>query len=283
MTRLDQLVEIHTSSQKQLTEIKEQLTSVDTKVISIDDKLSNVSSDLVTVNKNINLLENKVDLLECKNRENNVIFFGVSEAVNSKHEDIYDIIINLCSDVLKSTITLNEINKCYRIGAFKLNRKRPVLLSLVHNRIKTQIFSNAKFLKGSGVSISEDLTPIARDQKKLIYDSYVQAQNSDLKNIKRGKNHLIIDGVKIESIELQKPDWVLKFVKTTTATTSLVNTTTTSLVNTTTPIINTTTLIKPTPVVNVTPLNNTQGNSSTPPTPSRVGGVVTRLASLGNR
>jgi hypothetical protein len=265
MAKFDELFQHITGIQDTVTsstdEIKTQLISVESKILSIDDKLSNVGSDLSTANKNISILENKIDFLECKNRENNILFFGICEALKVDDENISDIIINLCAVKLNVVISLNEINKCHRLGAFKLNKNRPVLLSLVHNRIKTQIFSNAKNLKGSGISISDDLTPNARAIKKLIYDCYVQAQKHGIQNLKRGKAFLSINGKKVSIPELQQADWILGYVKN--------------------PIIDnsqssSTASTKP-------PKITLQGNGSTPPTPSKVaGGMATRLSNKQN-
>jgi hypothetical protein len=254
MQKLDQLFTLNTSMQNTLTasttELKGQLTSVENKVLSIDDKISNVSIDLAHATQSISELENKVDLLENKNRENNIIIFGISEASNIKDENICDIIIQLCADKLNINISINDINKCHRFGTFKLNKKRPVLLSLVHNRIKSNIFSNVKNLKGTGISICDDLTPTARAHKKIVYDALVQAQNTGIKNVKRGKNFLIIDGKKIYLEELSKVDWILKYTKVPSSYTPSVSN----------------------PPVIINPNKTAQGNESAPPTPSKTGG-----------
>jgi hypothetical protein len=239
------------------TELKGQLTSVESKVVAIDDKISSVSSDLVHAKKSINDLENKVDLLENKHRENNIIFFGISEAANIKEEITCDVIINLCSQKLNINISVNDINKCHRFGIFKPNKKRPVLLSLVHNRVKSQIFSNAKNLKNTGISVSDDLTPTARAHKKIIYDAFIEAQNTGIKNIKRGKNFLSLDGKKIDILELSQTDWILKYIKAPPKQTSS----------------------GPNPSAINNPIVTAQGNGSTPPTPSKTGGRYTRQTS----
>lgn len=111
------------------------------------------------VNEN-NLLNDKIDTLEQYTRRNSVRIFGIPEQNN---EDTLTVIKSFLSDRLKLPETVNMIDRCHRLRstsgiASSSNKSPPIIVKFSSYFAKERINKSKKLLKGSGVSISDDLT-----------------------------------------------------------------------------------------------------------------------------
>jgi hypothetical protein len=62
-------------------------------------------------------------------------------------------------------------------------------------------------LKGTSVSISDDLTPTTRSQKKIMLNCASDARNLG-RNVKARSNFIIVDNVTVLYSELKNPNWL---------------------------------------------------------------------------
>lgn len=118
----------------------------------------NEIKDLVKVNSNrFVAIDKRIDDLEQYSRRNNLRVFGVHEV---QGEDTDTLLLDLFRNKLNLTITLNELDRSHRVGkpVSGSGRPRPILVKFISYRIRAQIFTNKKMLKGSNYSIKEDLT-----------------------------------------------------------------------------------------------------------------------------
>jgi hypothetical protein len=150
-------------------------------------KLNIVEKELDNANKRINVLEDsnaeltkKVMQLESSSRKNNIIVFGVPENldVNETYNTTLDIVLKLFNDKLGSDCSSADLNSIYRIG--KVRGKRPILVSFVQFSKKISVMSNSSKLKGSEFSMSDDLIPQARAERKLILKCAKEASDAKL-------------------------------------------------------------------------------------------------------
>ncbi|KAK9686108.1 hypothetical protein QE152_g37441 [Popillia japonica] len=136
---------------------------------TIDEKIDNVlkkycerCDELEKANK---VLVNKIDNLEQYSRRNSIRIFGVAEKSN---ENIQDIVMNMCSEKLNIDFSLRDIDRAHRIGPRQVgNKKRSIILKLTSFRCKMEILKNRHKLKGTAISIAEDLTKTRYDLYKL--------------------------------------------------------------------------------------------------------------------
>ena len=103
----------------------------------------------------ITSLENKVNDLEQYTRKNSIRIHGLKEAV-SGHENTYDLVC----DYINSNLKLDtDIEVAHRVGPkIRGPKPRSIIVKFLQRSDKLAVMLNRKMLKGSGVSISDDLT-----------------------------------------------------------------------------------------------------------------------------
>lgn len=182
--------------------------SLSNQIATLNDSVSTLQTDLNAANSKISLLEDKIDELESNNRKNNILFFNIPAVDdNNGIENVYNTIIEFCKDKLDFVLQLGDINFCHRFGSSKKGN-RPVILSLVHHRIKQALFKNVNLLKDTDFSISDDLTPKGRAQRKLLYQKFIEIKGMGYKNVKKYKNFISIENQKIYYNDLVKDNWL---------------------------------------------------------------------------
>lgn len=79
------------------------------------------------------------------------------------------------------TICPENIEFIKRLGAFQSNRSRPIFVELNSKRLKREILSNAKLLKGSKVYIEEDFSRKVTQERKILKPQLLKARNEGYK------------------------------------------------------------------------------------------------------
>ncbi|KAH3855637.1 hypothetical protein DPMN_098207 [Dreissena polymorpha] len=69
-------------------------------------------------------------------------------------------IINLVHTHLGISMVPNDIDIAHRLGKFKPNTNRPVIVKFVRRQTKIDILQKAKLFKGLGIYVNEDLTKL---------------------------------------------------------------------------------------------------------------------------
>lgn len=113
--------------------------------------------------KALEALQNKVDDLEQYQRRQCLRVFGVAE---EDGEDTDQKAILIASQ-LGVDLTTADIDRSHRIGR-KTDKPRPIIVKFVSYRKRSEVFRNKKHLKGSGVTVREDLT---KTRYRLLQDA----------------------------------------------------------------------------------------------------------------
>ncbi|KAK9679636.1 hypothetical protein QE152_g39834 [Popillia japonica] len=124
---------------------------------------------IASLEKENTLLHDKVDRLEQYTRRNSVRIYGVPEEPD---EDIASVVTNLLSERLNCPSTVTLIDRCHRIPSKNThstanNKAKPIILKFISYRAKECVVKNRKLLKGTGITITDDLT-------RKRYDLYKQ-------------------------------------------------------------------------------------------------------------
>lgn len=96
----------------------------------------------------------KTDELEQYQRRQCLRVFGVKEEDGEDTDSI-------CSEVGKKlgvNIELSDIDRSHRVGRKDSGKPRPIIIKFVSYRKRSEMFRNKRQLKGSGITIREDLT-----------------------------------------------------------------------------------------------------------------------------
>lgn len=105
----------------------------------------------------------KLNMLEQQSREKNIAVFGFKERNGENLKK--DVIEFFNKSKLETNLTLTDIDRCSRVGKRINNSKpRPIIIKFINYQNKIDIFKIKKNLKGTGITIKEDLT---QDNLKL--------------------------------------------------------------------------------------------------------------------
>ena len=102
----------------------------------------------------IAVLERRVDDLEQYSRRQCLRIFGVEE---KEGEDTDKIVMEVAEKV-GATVVIEDIDRSHRVGVKRNDRPRPVIVKFVSYRKRSEVFVNKRKLKGTGVTVREDLT-----------------------------------------------------------------------------------------------------------------------------
>lgn len=170
----------------------------------IKQDIKEIKRELVKHTETIGELKNKINVLELENSEikkelritqrkikkNNIIIFGLPD---DEELDVKTQVKALAANSLGVTLEEIEIDNVYRIGTKKVNKPRAVIVELVRNIKKQEIFKNVTKLKGTGIIITNDLIPEEIEEKKVLVRHLKLARekqyNATIKN-----NKLVVNG-----------------------------------------------------------------------------------------
>lgn len=138
--------------------IKELLDSeefMNTLLQKVNEKMSQLEQKVNTQEDKINKMEQKIDSLQQNDKLRNICVYGMEEQEN---ENLMENVIKLFSEKINVTeIKPEYIEKCYRVGNNK-EKIRPVIIRFERKYHRNLIFKNCKNLKGTRITIAEDLT-----------------------------------------------------------------------------------------------------------------------------
>lgn len=144
-------------------------------------------------------LKKRVEFLDRETRRNNVILFGIKEV---DRRLLASHLIDLVSQKLGIGLRLEDINGVTYLGKQQDNKPRPVKLELISNLKKAEIFRNVRKLKGTGISLSDDLAKEERAERKLVYHRFKEAKDQG-RSAKLVRGGVIIDDKKYRYGELK--------------------------------------------------------------------------------
>lgn len=132
----------------------------------------------------LNYLKNRCQTLERKVKKNNLIVFGLKP---DQENFIKDIIAKINS-MLEVNIVEADLNNIYSVGK---SAAPPIILEFVSFLKKLQVLKEVKKLKGTGISISNDLSKEDREEQKVL-SSHLKTAKEQYPNAKIRGHKLII-------------------------------------------------------------------------------------------
>ena len=138
-----------------LTETSETIQSLEEENIAMDSRIkvqATVSDRLV----------DQVHELRQYSRRTNLLIHGVEEEGNGGRGEDTDAKVTEILHTklgLQETFVPKDISRSHRLGKPKNGKKRPIIVRFTSYNTKKMVFDEKKKLKGSGVSITENLSP----------------------------------------------------------------------------------------------------------------------------
>lgn len=127
-----------------------------------------LNAKLEEMNSAIDKTVDKTDDLEQQNRLENLRIFGVKE---EQGENTDKLVLGVAAKV---GVVLDPkcIGRSHRVGAKQSGKTRPIIVKFVSFADRMILFKAKKKLKGSGMSIREDLTKLRQDVLKRASETY---------------------------------------------------------------------------------------------------------------
>lgn len=159
---MDDITEINLQQEKlesMIFDLKEALEQKDNAIDILTNSNTEIWQELQQTNyKNI-ILSDKVNELEQYSRRNNIRIFGVKDKKEETIQETEYIVRETLRKYLNLNFTSNEFDICHRIGPFNASTNRAIIVRFIYRKSKVITISKRRKLKGSGIIISEDLTP----------------------------------------------------------------------------------------------------------------------------
>lgn len=134
----------------------EGIMELNSKFDNLDREVNKLKSVTLKNTLDINTIIKKMDDLEQYSRNNNIRVYGLQEKPN---ENTHDSILKIINDILKiSNITSGDIEKSFRIGKANVEKPRAIFVKFKSHQNKVDVYGNKNKLKGTKITIREDLT-----------------------------------------------------------------------------------------------------------------------------
>lgn len=134
-------------------------------ISTVNREVEGLRSEVAKLTQTVLLLDQKLatrtDELEQYQRRNNIRVFGIDE---KKGEDTDKLIVELCRTKLGVDLPTSAISRSHRVGSQPQpgpdgrRRHRPIIVRFVSYRDRRAVYGAKKLLKGTGVTVREDLT-----------------------------------------------------------------------------------------------------------------------------
>lgn len=168
---------------------------------SITSNLDVLREKIENLEKDHRHLNNKIEFLDRKVRKNNILIFGVKE---DNDKSVFEVVSAIFDEKLNIKLSIDCIANIYRIGKFKDNSfKRPIIIQFTSFLKKSEVIKRRRYLKGTNIFISDDLTETERAEKRVLNKHLKNAKDKNL-NAYLKNNSIVVNGEVFTAQDLQK-------------------------------------------------------------------------------
>jgi hypothetical protein len=154
--------EIKTEFQKMFTKMNVKISELETRVKELEMKVE------VSGEKELKEIKQELNRQGQYSRKDNLRLFGAEE---KDDEECKQVVCNIIAKKLKVKVTPADLSVAHRLPKSKKSKKqkhRPIIVKFKDRTLRQQVLWARKMLKGSGISIGEDLT---RENMTLMRDA----------------------------------------------------------------------------------------------------------------
>lgn len=144
--------------------------------ISFKDRFDKQERQIVKLEKQVSSLKSDIEQLQINNdkleqysRKNDIRIFGLKE---KRNENIVEETYSFFKQKLGAQIERADIREVNRIGKNMENRDRPIIVKFMKESSKNEVFYKKKQLKGTGITMREDLTKARLDLIKVAIEQF---------------------------------------------------------------------------------------------------------------
>lgn len=174
-------------------QISTQLTAVEEKLDKSTETISELKQENQRLKKTIKDQEERLEQVEREIRRNNIIVQGLADIDEEKQEEVTKKVQEMLRDIGVEINPDADIKEITKLGTFKTNKKRPILVKLQTRNKKMEIFERTKELKGKDIWINDDYTKKVQEDRKHLIPHLKQAKQLGHRAYLR-YNKMIVNG-----------------------------------------------------------------------------------------
>ena len=173
---------------------------INDEVKSLESKVETLAEEKTLLKRRVDKLTEDLDEMEQYSRRSCLIFAGIKETGDIP-EDTDKAILDVCNNKLGLNLTQEAIDRSHRLGPVREARMeqgnevnpspRPIIVKFTNYHNRSMVFSSKRNLKGSPVSIMENLTArrvkLMQQAKALVGHKQVWSLDGRLFAVKEGK------------------------------------------------------------------------------------------------
>lgn len=159
-----------TSIDNSVAGINGSITGIENKLQSLSAALNGVAEECQLNSANLRKTDLRMDALEQYTRRNNLRLVGIPEDPNEK---IDEIVIHTLNEKLKLNLTLHDVERSHRVGKRAERATRAIIIKFASYRTRANVFKEKRHLKGTGLTLREDLTKFRLDLFRKAVDGEI--------------------------------------------------------------------------------------------------------------
>ncbi|UYV61997.1 hypothetical protein LAZ67_1007380 [Cordylochernes scorpioides] len=175
--------------ESRLSGIELGMQKFDTRVQQLESSLESTASAVEVNVKKIRELESRVSFMEMKNREKNLIFYGMEGNGSENPDESRAKIKSLIKDKMQISDEI-VISRCRRLSK---KDKAPMLVEVPEYSERINIFKNSFKLRDLKIFVSKDYSPSTREQRRLLIPKWKEFLNKGI-TAKLRDDKLIVNG-----------------------------------------------------------------------------------------
>lgn len=138
-------------------------------ISSIEARQKEVEDKLSTLEHENSHLKEQLDKHEQYSRRNNIRIYGIS--VSNNNENVDEIAVIFFSEKLKVQVSIGAIDRSHRLRSYS-NKPSAIIVKFATYRTRAAVLNNKKLLKGSGITLAEDLTATRASLSKICIEKW---------------------------------------------------------------------------------------------------------------
>lgn len=153
-----------------LKPVQKTVNAMKKEVEDLHEKVANLTHEISKKDKEIVNLKERLEEQEQYSRRNNLRIFGVEE---TRNENTDELVVKVAAQIGVS-IEQSQIDRSHRIGKRDSKKPRPIIVKFIGYAPRRTMFTAKKGLKGTGITIREDLTAQRLELLKRAVEAYYQ-------------------------------------------------------------------------------------------------------------
>ncbi|UYV75949.1 hypothetical protein LAZ67_13001892, partial [Cordylochernes scorpioides] len=175
--------------ESRLSSIELGMQKFDSRVQQLESTLEDTTCAVASNAKKISEFERRIEFLEMKNREKNLVFYGIEGSGTETSNESCVKIKRLIKDNMQISDEI-DVSKCWRLSK---RDKAPILVEVSEHSERMKILKNSFKLKDINVFVNKDYSPCIREQRRILISKRKELLNKGI-NAKLRDNKLIVNG-----------------------------------------------------------------------------------------